>query len=127
MIKLIDILKEEINIQYPKGYKPPVRKSSVHVEVPPPRVSGEEDINGFKLSNLEKDPITGREMQSVEYESSLSIMRKTLNKYHNSLKHIKQSKNQDIAKQASQLSTMLKAASEKIKTLDILIKTYNGK
>lgn len=126
MIKLVDLINE-VSVQLPQGYEPSKKKpTSTFVQMPKPREEPS-NVDGFKLSEPEKDPITGREMQSVEYESSLSIMRKTLNKYHNSLKHIKQSKNPDIAKQAAQLSTMLRAASEKIKTLDVLIKTYSGK
>lgn len=125
MIKLLDIIKE-IHIEYPKGYEPTPKKSNIHVQMPKSQPN-DMDNKGFKLGDMDKDPITGREMQKVEYESSLSIMRKTLNKYHNSVKSLRQSKNSDIAKQAAQLSTILKAAIEKIKVIDTLVKTYQGK
>ena len=132
-MKLLDILKE-VSVQLPKGYEPgkdiPTPRS-VYIQKPEPRDNEDDedelkDDIPFKLSKLQKDPITGREMQNVEYESSLKLMKKHISKYYNSIKYLRQSKNPDISKSASTLASTLKSAVEKIRALDILVKTYQG-
>jgi hypothetical protein len=104
MIKLSEILQE------------------VYVEMPPEKDGGEELIQkGFKMSQPEVDPETGKISSTVTYLPKFKQMRIDLIQKRNEIKPFKFSANEDIAKVATETDKMFGKLSQLIFALDKMV------
>ena len=94
----------------------------VYVEMPPKDDGAEELIQkGFKMSQPEVDPETGKISSTVTYLPKFKQMRIELIQKRNEIKPFKFSANEDIAKVATEADKMIGKLSQLIFALDKMI------